>query len=92
MGKTYKVDTSELDNCIKKINNLKEYLPYDTRPTFSDSKCKGAMKDEVEKVANDLDTIMTLYSVILTRTASCLTTFRNSVDSNDQTASRDVRK
>ena len=92
MGKSYKVDTAKLDTYIKKINALKADLPHDTRPTVSASKCKGAMKDEVEKVANDLNTLKTLYQTILTRTASCLTTFRNSVDSNDQTASQDVRK
>lgn len=91
MGKTYKVDTAKLDEYIRQINALKENLSKTTKPTVNASRCQGAMKDEVDRVANDLNTMKTLYQNLLTRTANCLTTFRNSVESNDQQASQDVR-
>lgn len=91
--KTYCVkDIDKLDSYIKKLNSLKNSLTEFKVPMVDSTRCMGKMKDETDKVANDLVKMRGLYVTLINRTVCCLSTFRNSVDSNDREASREVQR
>lgn len=92
MSNTYKINTSEIENCIKSLKKMQNGMPVFKKPKQELFRSSGSAVKQLNHMADDLVKMRAGYLELVSRTIQCLQSYKNSVENNDARESSKISK